>query len=132
MKFRLKAILTSFVVASVVTLGGVLFFFNPIAEAESSSGPLVSPAVNFFIYVVLIVALFDWAAFQMRSAYRAAFIIAASQFVLVNVDYVLAGKRGLVTAGASTLILILTWTCIAFAYSYFINFKDSKERELKE
>ncbi len=48
-----------------------------------------------------------------------------SQFLLVNVDFVLAGKRGLLTAGASTLLLVVTWWCVASAYSYFVKFESS-------
>ena len=31
----------------------------------------------------------------------------------------LAGKRGIMTGAASTLLMIATWTSVAFAYSYF-------------
>lgn len=125
MKHRWKAILAAFIATSIVMLAGVLLFFEPIAKMDSTDGPLVPPAVNFFVYMVLSIGFFDWVARQIRNAYKAAFIIAASQFLLVNVDFVLAGKRGLMTAGASTLLLILTWGCAAFAYSYFIRFEDT-------
>lgn len=125
MKHRWKAILAAFIATSIVMLAGVLLFFDPIAKMDSTDGPLVPLAVNFFIYMILSIGFFDWVARQIRSVYKAAFIIAASQFLLVNVDFVLAGKRGLMTAGASTLLLILTWGYAAFAYSYFIRFEDT-------
>ena len=114
-----KAFLAAFVVASVVNLGGVMLFFGPIAKADAPSGPLVPPIIGFLVYVILSVMLFDWTARQMRSAYKAAFIVGASQFLLVNVDFVLAGKRGLLTGAASTVLMVVTWGCVAFAYSYF-------------
>jgi hypothetical protein len=43
--------------------------------------------------------------------------IAFSQFALVNVDYVLSGKRGLATAAASTVILFVSWTAVAVVYA---------------
>lgn len=115
-----KSILAAFIASCVVTLVGVKFFFGPIAEADTPSGPLLSPSVGFFIYVALSIALFDWIARQLHNAYKAAFIVAASQFILVNVDFVFRGERGLITAAASTALLVATWFCVAFAYSMFV------------
>ncbi len=128
MKHRWKAIVAAFFATSIVMLAGVLLFFDPIAQMDTTDGPLVPPAINFFVYMILSIGFFDWVARQTHSAYKAAFIIAGSQFLLVNVDFVLAGKCGLMTAGASTLLLILTWGCAAIAYSYFIRFEDTTQR----
>lgn len=114
-----KSIVAAFVASSVVTLAGVRFFFGPIEAAESVSGPLLHPAIGFFVYVALSIALFDWVARQLRSAYKAAFVVAASQFILVNVDFVFRGERGIMTAAASTVLLASTWLCVAYAYSFF-------------
>jgi len=124
MKRNWQAIFSAFVAASVVNLGGVLLFFDPIAKSDSADGPIVAPAIGFFVYVILSVALFDWTARQVRSAYKAAFIVGASQFILVNVDYVLAGKRGIMTGAASTVLMIATWICVALAYSYFASWDE--------
>ena len=118
MKSNWRAIVSAFVIASAVNLGGVLLFFDPVAKSDSTDGPIVAPAIAFFVYIVLSVALFDWTARQIRSPYRAAFVIGAAQFILVNVDFVLAGKRGIMTGAASTLLMIATWTSVAFVYSY--------------
>ena len=119
MKLRWKATLGAFITASVVNLVGVLFLLNPIAEADTAGEPLVHPALNLFVYVFLTITLFDWVTRQIGNAYKAAFVVAASQFLLVNVDFVLSGKRGLMTAGASTILIALTWVSVAFVYSYF-------------
>jgi hypothetical protein len=126
MKISCKPLLAAFVAAAAVNLGGVLLFFDPIARADSPGAPVVPPAVAFFIYVVLAVALFDWVARQMRNAYKAAFVIAASQFILVNVDFVLTGKRGVMTGVASTVLIAATWICVAVAYAYFIRQSKSQ------
>ena len=114
-----KSILAAFVASCVVTLIGVKFFFGPIAASDAPSGPLLSPAVGFFIYVAISIALFDWIARQLQNAYKAAFVIGASQFILVNIDFVLRGERGLTTAVASTVLLAATWISVAIAYSLF-------------
>lgn len=124
MKRRWKALLASAVAATVVNLGGVLLFFDRVARADSPAGRIVHPAAGLLVYVVLTVALFDWTARQMRNAYKAAVVVAASQFLLVNVDYVLAGKRGLMTGAASTLLMVITWSSVAAAYSYFIRWEN--------
>jgi len=118
------AILAAFVTTCVVNLLGVYFIFQPISESGRSDLLTIPPIVGFLAYIVLSVALLHWAARQMRNAYKAAFIIAASQFILVNVDYVLTGKRGLMTATASTLVLAATWFCAAWAYTYFVKWND--------
>ncbi len=118
-KLEWKPICAAFIALGVVTLMGVILFFRPIEQADTLNGPLVHPAVGMIIYLVLSVGLFDWVAKQVRSAYKAAFIIAASQFILVNVDFVFRGERGLLTAGASTILMILTWVAVAYVYSFF-------------
>ncbi len=115
-----KSIVAAFVTLGVVTILGVVFFFRPIESADAVSGPLLHPAIGIFVYLALSVGLFDWVARQLRSAYKAAFVIAGSQFILVNVDFVFRGERGLITAGASTLLMIATWAAAAYAYSVFI------------
>ncbi len=123
-----KAIVAAFVAASVINFLGVVYFFAPIAASDNSAEAILPPAIAFLIYVVLSVALFDWAARQMRSAYKAAFVVATAQFLLVNVDFVLAGKRGLMTGIASTILLIVTWSCVAYAYSFFTRWnKDQRD-----
>jgi hypothetical protein len=88
------------------------------------AGPVAPPAAGLFAYVALSVGLFDRTARQVQNAGKAAFGIAASQFILVNVDFVLSGKRGLVTGAASKALMVATWTCVALAYSYFAQLGD--------
>ncbi len=120
MHFQWKTFLAAVLTSIVVYLVGVVWFFDPIAKADTAAAPLLHPALSLLVYVVLTVALFDWTARQLHHAYKAAFIIAVSQFLLVNVDFVLTGKRGLVTAGASTLLMVVAWTCVAFIYRHSV------------
>ena len=120
-----KSITAAFVAAFVVTLAGVIFFFGPIEQADTTSGPLLPPAIGFFIYVALSISLFGWVVRQIGNPYKAAFVIAAAQFILVDVDFVLRGQRGLMTAAASTALLAATWFAVAFAYSIFARKRES-------
>jgi len=123
---RWKARLAAFLAAAVVNLVGVLFFLDPIAESDTlPAGPIVPPALGLLVYVVLSTALFDWTARKMGNAYRAALTIAISQFIVINVDFVLSGKRGLMTGAASTVLIFVTWGCVALAYSYFATSRNT-------
>lgn len=100
----------------VVTLVGVVFWFRPIAEADAVRVPLVSPALNLLIYSVLSVLLFGWVVRWLKRHYAAAFVIGASQYILV-LDLTLRGERGIATAGASAVLILGTWASVALVYS---------------
>jgi hypothetical protein len=53
----------------------------------------------------------------MASPWNAAFVLGTAQFILVNVDMVLRGDRAFITAGASSLVIIVTWASLALVYS---------------
>jgi hypothetical protein len=112
---RWKPILAALVTAFVANLVGVLLFFKPIADGDTGRFE-INPAAGLFTYVVLCVALFDWTARQIESAYKAAFIVAGSQLILV-IDLMLRGERGLATAAAGAVLLAVTWVPIAYVYT---------------
>lgn len=47
---------------------------------------------------------------------KAALIIAASQIILVSVDFVLRGERGIATGAASAVLILVTWTVMGAVY----------------
>lgn len=110
------ALLAASVTMCVVTLVGVVFWFRPIADADAAIRPLVSPALNLLIYSALSVILFDWVVRRIDSHYAAAFVMGASQYILV-LDLALRGERGIATAGASAVLIIATWASVAFVHS---------------
>lgn len=110
----------------IVTLIAVVFWFRPIEEADEAAAVLVPPALNLLIYALLSVLLFDWAARRMKSPYAAALLIGAAQYILV-IDLTLRGARGVATAGASAVLIIVTWLCVAFSYSLL---SRNKQEEL--
>lgn len=130
---RWKELLGATAAIVFVTAMGVPFFFNPVAAADASFVE-VHPVVGFLVYVVLSIALFDWLARTIGSPYRAAIAIVVSQFILVNIDMVLSGKRGIVTAGASAALMATTWICVAFAYAKLSGFskKMSPDKAIEQ
>lgn len=111
-----KATLGALVVMCIVTLIGVLLWFRPIEQADDAAVVLVPPALNLLIYALLSVLLFDWAVRRMKGPYAAAFLIGAAQYILV-IDLTLRGARGIATAGASAVLITVTWVSVAFVYS---------------
>lgn len=113
---RVGALAATAVVAAIITLMGVIFFFEPIATADSVSAPPVSAGVGFLVYIVLSVLLLDWVNQQIGRPVKAALIIAASQIILVSVDFVLRGERGIATGAASAILILVTWTVMGAVY----------------
>lgn len=108
----------AFVTVCVVTVIGVFFWFQPIAEPDQAGSPLVSAPLNLAAYAALAVLLYDWAVRQTEGLFATAFIIGASQYILV-LDLTLRGDRGLATAGASAVLILVMWVSVASVYSSF-------------
>jgi uncharacterized membrane protein YesL len=113
----LRAIVGAFLALGVLYLAGVVLLLDPIAAGDAPTSPLIPLPVAFVIAIAVYVALFVWVEQRMSSPFSAAMTIAFSQFALVNVDYVLSGKRGLATAAASTVILFVSWSAVAVVYA---------------
>lgn len=112
---RVAAVGAAALVAVVVNFFGVVFFFRPIAEADSV-GALPPPAIGFLVYILLSVLVLDWASQQFGQPVKVALVIAASQIILV-VDLVLRGERGPATGAAGSVLILVTWITMGFAYS---------------
>ena len=112
-----RAIVGAFLALAVLYLAGVVLLLDPIAAVDAPTGPLIPLPIAFVIAIAVYVALFVWVEQRMPSPFAAAMTIAFSQFALVNVDYVLSGKRGLATAAASTVILFVSWSAVAVVYA---------------
>jgi O-antigen/teichoic acid export membrane protein len=113
---RLIPLVAAFLALLVVYFVGVVFFFEPILAADQPGGALVHPAIALLLTTLSFIAFFEWVRRHMRSVVKAAIAVAVPQFLLVNFDYVLTGKRGLATAGASTVLLFTGWAAAALAY----------------
>jgi hypothetical protein len=113
---RIGALTATAAVAAIVTFVGVFYFFEPIAAADSGAGPPVPAVLGFLVYIVLSVLLLDWVSGHVGRPVKAALIIAASQIILVSVDFVLRGERGVATGAASAVLILVTWSLMGAAY----------------
>jgi hypothetical protein len=112
-----KSIVGAFLTLGVLYLVGVLLLLDPIAATDAPTGPLVPLPVGFGIAIAVYIALFVWIEKLIGDPYKAAMALALSQLTLVNIDFVLSGKRGIATAAASTVLLLASWSATAWVYS---------------
>lgn len=115
-RYRALPVAAAFLTLAFCYFVGVAFFYGPIAEADPAPGPFVPQPVAFLVSITLYIGFFVWLAEQLRHGLKAALIIAVAQFLLVNVDSLLEGKRGLATAAASTVLLLVSWTAVGVVY----------------
>jgi hypothetical protein len=125
----IRAIAGAFLTLAVLYLAGVVLLLDPIAAGDVQTGPLLPMPIAFLIAIAVYVALFVWLVKRMPSPLSAAMAIAVSQFALVNVDYVLSGKRGLGTAAASTVILFVSWSAVAAVYAWLRGTSEASEQD---
>ena len=83
---------------SVVYMIAGFSFGHMFAAEAPNREPLVLPIVGFAISNGLYGLFFSWVAEQMGHPVKAALTVAISQLLLVDVDYVLSGDRGVVGA----------------------------------
>lgn len=62
------------------------------------------------------VLVLDWAIQRFGQPVKVALVIALSQIILV-IDLVLRGERGLATGAAGSVLILVTWITMGFAYS---------------
>lgn len=116
MREHVKPLIGAFLTLACFYLVGVLAFYAPIAARDSPGEPLVPRVVGFLISSVLYILLFAWIVRAIRDPMKAALAIALSQLLLVDVDYLLSGERGLATAAASAVLLLVSWSATGWVY----------------
>ncbi len=113
---RIKAALGAFVTLGTLYLIGVLFLLRPVSESDATAGPLVPQLVGFLVSITLYIGLFVWIDRQMGDSIKAGLTVALCQLLLVDVDFVLSGDRGIKTAAASAVILLVSWILTGWVY----------------
>ena len=113
---KMVSLLGAFLVLSVGYLAGFYFFGHLFAPEAGTGRPPVPFFPAFAISNTLLVIFFAWVTQQMGSAFKAALTIAVSQFLLVDVFYVMTGSRSAVAGAASTLVYLYTWPLVALTF----------------
>ena len=111
---RIKPIIGAWATGCVIAYVAVPNFFNP-AMPEPAFQPLVANfLVSTVLYQIMAVLFFDWAVQKTGQAMQTAWVIAISQILLVDINYVIIGRREMEPALISLVVIFVLWTAIAF------------------
>lgn len=116
MSARLKPLLGALITAYILFFVGVTYFFGPLLANDAPAGPMMPSWMSLAIASVILVIFFDWVNVSVGNPIRSGLIIAIAQLLLVDVLYVMNGTRGLAAAGASALLLIVSWVVVGAVY----------------
>ena len=113
---RIKPILGAAVTGGLVSYFAVQFLFNP-AMPDPAFEPIVGNLIaSTALYWIVGSVFFDWAVQKMGKTMSTAMVIALSQILLVDVFYVIVGRRELQPALISVGIILVIWASVAFVY----------------
>ena len=113
---RIKPILGAAATGSVIGYLLVQNVFNP-AMPDPAFDPIVGNVIaSTVLYWIVAVVFFDWAVQKTGQTMHTAWVIAISQILLVDINYVIIGRRELEPALISLVVIFVLWTAIAFVY----------------
>ena len=117
---RMKPILCATAVGTAIGHLGTTNFFYPAMNAVGS-GPPFPPLIEndllaSFVYVLIAVVFLDWVVQKAGRPMFNAMVMAVSQILIVDVNYVMIGRRALEPALISVVIILLLFAGAAFTY----------------
>ena len=115
MGVRIKPIIGAALTGAVIAYLGTQFIFNP-AMPEPAFEPMLPIAASLAVFWIVMSLFFDWAVQKTGKTMLTAMVIALSQILLVDFNYVLLGRRELQPALYSVGILLVLWAAVAVVY----------------
>ena len=112
---RIKPIIGAALTGAVIAYLGTQFIFNP-AIPEPASEPMLPIVASTAVFWIVMSLFFDWAVQKTGKTMLTAMVIALSQLLLVDFNYVLLGRRELEPALYSVGILLVLWAAVAVVY----------------
>ena len=113
---RIKPIIGAWATGSVVAYVAVTNLFNPAMPAPAFEPVITDVMLSTALYQIIAVVFFDWAVQKTGQAMQTAWVIAISQILLVDINYVMIGRREMEPALISLVVIFVLWTAIAFVY----------------
>ena len=118
---RLKPIIGAGLTGAVISYLAVTQFFNPsMAEAGQPIAEGMGLVPNMYastaLYWIVGIVFFDWAVQKSGQAMHTAWVIGLSMILLVDVNYVMVGRRELTPALISVVTILVIWSGVAFVY----------------
>ena len=113
---RIKSIIGGGLTGSILAYLGTTYFFNP-AMPEPAFEPVVGNTIlSILVFWTVSILFFDWIVQNTGKTMFTAMVIALSQIILVDFNYVLIGRRELVPALVSVGVILVSWAAVAFVY----------------
>ena len=113
---RIKSIIGGGLTGGVLTYFAVENLFNPAMPEPAFEAVLANPIVSSVVYWIVSILFFDWAVQNTGKPMFTAMVIALSQIILVDFNYVLIGRRELHPALVSVGVILVSWAAVAFVY----------------
>ena len=84
---------------------------------EPAFEPVVSNTIlSILVFWTVSILFFDWIVQNTGKTMFSGMVIAISQILLVDLNYVLIGRRELMPALISVVTLLVIWTGVSFVY----------------
>jgi len=115
MGVRIKPIMGAALTGAVIAYLGTQFIFNP-AMPEPAFEPMLPILASLAVFWIVMSLFFDWAVQKTGKTMLTAMVIALSQILLVDFNYVMLGRRELQPALYSVGIILVLWAAIAVVY----------------
>jgi len=115
MGVRIKPIIGAALTGAVIAYLGTQFIFNP-AMPEPAFEPMLPIVASLAVFWIVMSLFFDWAVQKTGKTMLTAMVIALSQILLVDFNYVLIGRRELHPALVSVGVILVSWAAVAFVY----------------
>ena len=113
---RMKQIVVAGLAGAVISYIGVQYFFNPSMPDPAFTPVVDNDILSSVLYWVVGIVFFDWAVQKTGQTMNTAILIAAAQILLVDFNYVMIGRRELIPAIYSAILITVIWTSVAFVY----------------
>jgi len=112
---RIKPIIGAALTGAVIAYLGTQFIFDP-AMPEPAFEPMLPIVASLAVFWIVMSLFFDWAVQKTGKTMLTAMVIALSQILLVDFNYVMLGRRELQPALYSVGILLVLWAAVALVY----------------
>ena len=117
---NIKALLGTAIVFGVTSFLLNTYLFTPTLDpadvAAAAAAAMLPRYASFALMSVINALMISWVTGMTGNGVKAGLVIAVSQIVLVDVFYVLDGRRGLAAAGASVVVLLVSLVASGYIY----------------
>ena len=117
---NIKALLGTAIVSGVTGFLLHTYLFTPTLDpadvAAAAAAAMLPRYASHALMSVINALMISWVTGMTGNGVKAGLVIALSQIVLVDVFYVLDGRRGLAAAGASVVALLVSLVASGYIY----------------